>query len=187
MTLVFSANLTWYLHYILLWYVHHWNIYDIFLLYTCFIMLGQFLYRIIIVSFFLLLKVGDRRLDGFVIADGTVSCHDDNLRCHWWWQASRSFVRGAQDRALSALFMCYTQITCTFTLNCCMLFIHLFIYSFPYLFFICIFTAICFRFCAIDLLHVFYYTLILCMLLSATSTHFKWELMLYCFTLSDIK
>ena len=27
----------------------------------------------------------------------------------------------------------------------------------------------------------------MCMLLSVTSTHFKWELMLYCFTLSDFK
>ena len=52
---------------------------------------------------FFLLKVADRRL---VVADGTVSCHGDNLRCHWWWQASRSFVLGAQKRALSALFMC---------------------------------------------------------------------------------
>ena len=105
MTLVFSADLT-YLHYILLWYVHHWNLYDIFLLYTCFIMLGQFLYRIIIVSFFFLLKVGDRRLDSFVAADGIVSCHDDNLPCHWWWQTSHSFDLGARNRALSALFIC---------------------------------------------------------------------------------
>ena len=31
MTLGFSARLTWYLHWILLWYVRHWNEYDIFL------------------------------------------------------------------------------------------------------------------------------------------------------------
>ena len=62
------------------------------------------------------------------------------------------------------------------------LFINLFILSL--IFFICTFTTICFRFCTIDLLHVFYYTLVMCMLLSATSTHVKWELMLYCFTLS---
>ena len=74
-------------------------------MYTCFIMLGQFFYHIIIVSFFFLLKVGDRQLDGFVVADGTVSCHDD-LLCHWWWQAWSSFVLGAKNRASIALFMC---------------------------------------------------------------------------------
>ena len=173
MTLVFSADLTWYLHYILLWYVHHWNVYDIFLLYTCFIMLGQFLYRIIIVSLFFLLKIGDRRLDGFVVADGTVSCHDDNLRWHWWWQASRSFVLGK------------IQITCTFTLNCCMLFIYLFILSLIYSLFIYLLPYVL---DFIQLIYYMYFTIPwMRMLLSATSTHFKWELMLYCFTLSDFK
>ena len=39
----------------------------------------------------------------------------------------------------------------------------------------------------VQLIYYMYFTLIMCMLLSATSTHFKWELMLYCFTLSDFK
>ena len=29
-------------------------------------------------------KTGDRRLDGFVVAGGTVGCHGDNLRWHRW-------------------------------------------------------------------------------------------------------
>ena len=47
-----------------------------------------------------------RRLDGFVIADGTVGCHNDNLRCHWWWLASCSFLRVAQNR----VFKCFIYV-----------------------------------------------------------------------------
>ena len=57
------------------------------------------------------------------------------------------------------------------------LFIYLFILSLIYPLFVYLLPYV-FRFCTIDLLHVFYYTLIMCMLLWATSTHFKWELML---------
>ena len=67
---------------------------------TCFTMLGLVLYRIAIVSFSFLLKVADRRLDGFAVA------HNDNLRCHWWWQASRSFLHGAQNR----VFKCFIYV-----------------------------------------------------------------------------
>ena len=31
-----------------------------------------------------------------------------------------------------------------------------------------------------ELFYVYFNNMIMCMLLSATSTHFKWELMLYC-------
>ena len=73
---------------------------------TCFTMLGWVIYRIIIVSFSFLLKIEDRRLDGFVVADGTAGCHNDSLRCHWWWQASRSFLRVAQNR----VFKCFIYV-----------------------------------------------------------------------------
>ena len=153
---------------------------------TCFTMLGWVIYRIIIVSFYFLLKIEDRRLDGFVIAGGTAGCHNDSLRCHWWWQASRFFLRVAQNK----VFKCFIYVLNPNNLYIYFKLLHvtyLFIiyYPFTYLFF-CIFTAVClilynwFITC-------FYCTLIMCMLLSATSTHFKWELMLHCFTLSDFK
>ena len=33
------------------------------------------------------LKTKDRQFDNFVVIDGTVSCHYDNLRCHQWRQS----------------------------------------------------------------------------------------------------
>ena len=36
------------------------------------------------------LKAGNRRFDGFGAAGGTMSCHNDNLRCHRWRRACRS-------------------------------------------------------------------------------------------------
>ena len=33
------------------------------------------------------LKIKDRQFDKFVITGGTVSCPNDNLQCHQWWQS----------------------------------------------------------------------------------------------------
>ena len=33
------------------------------------------------------LKIKHRQFDNFVVAGGTVSCHNDNLRCHQWRQS----------------------------------------------------------------------------------------------------
>ena len=89
------------------------EMYIFFYLYTCFMMLGHFLHRITIVSFnFIFTEGRGSSTWRLVVADGTVSCHDDNLWCHLWWQASRSFVLGAQNRALSA-FLSDTKETCS--------------------------------------------------------------------------
>ena len=56
----------------LLWYPHNWNVEE------------NLLYHIITVFLLFKLKTGDRWLDGFVVAGGTVGCHGDNLRCYRW-------------------------------------------------------------------------------------------------------
>ena len=33
------------------------------------------------------LKTKDYQFDNFVVTGGTVSCHNDNLQCHQWWQS----------------------------------------------------------------------------------------------------
>ena len=181
MTLGFSARLIWYLHWILLWYVHHWNEYDIFLWTLVLLCLDSYLpYHHSIILFLtedrgsLTWRLCRRRW------------HNDNLRCHWWWQASRSFLRVAQNK----VFKCFIYVLNPNNLYNYFKLLHvtyLFIiyYPFTYLFF-CIFTAVCLILYN-WIITCFYCTLIICMLLSATSTHFKWELMLHCFTLSDFK
>ena len=65
---------------VLLWYPHYWNV------------LGNLLYHIITVFLLFKLKTEGRRLDGFVVAGGTVGCHGDNLRCHRWHLGSLTFA-----------------------------------------------------------------------------------------------
>ena len=78
-------------------------------------------------------------------------------------------------------------MTCTFTLSCCLsyLFIYVFIYIFIYLFIHSLIYPLFvylqpYVLDFVQLIYYMYFTLIMCMLLSATCTHFKWELMLYC-------
>ena len=154
---VSSAQLTSNYPHNLLWNLHHWNVCDIFVYLYYYPWMTSLSYYSII--FF----------------------------CHWKQviveQTTLSSLVALVSH-LSALFMFRTQISCMFTLellHVSHLFIDLVIYSlFIYL------LPYTLRFCTTDILHVFHCTLIMCMLLSATSTHLKWELMLL-FTLSDLK
>ena len=117
------------------------------------------------------------RFDSFVDFGGTVSYYQDTLRFHRWRRGCRfsglSFsVFGVP--VLRALFKFKTQRSCYSTQRCCMLFMYwliyyLFIYLLPYV--LALYQCyIRFTYC----------TLIMYMMLSATSTHFKWELTSYC-------
>ena len=66
----------------LLWYQHHWNVYDILFI----VLFCSVNFFIVLLQYFFLfkLKVGNCLLDNFFVAGGTVSCHYDTLWRHRW-------------------------------------------------------------------------------------------------------